>query len=119
MVGDAARERLPEREKEARRADGAALAAELDAIRIDKAPFDVSLLAVPLVCGRGEHSAPRHRDSVGWLVDHVPDAELVEIPGAGHGAHLSHPDAFAAMVRRTLARAEDTHIGFDRKQKGA
>lgn len=119
MVGDAAWERLPEREKDARRADGAALAAELDAIRIGKAPFDVSLLRVPLVCGRGEHSAPRHRDSVGWLVDHVPGAELVEIPGAGHGAHLSHPDAFAAMVRRTLARAEDTYTGFDGKQKGA
>jgi pimeloyl-ACP methyl ester carboxylesterase len=119
MVGDAAWERLPEREKAARRADGAALSAELDAIRLDAPPFDVRQLAVPVVCGRGENSAPRHRDSVAWLVDNVPGAELFEIPGAGHGAHLSHPDAFAAMVRRTVARAEEPGIGLDRKQKGA
>ncbi len=119
MVGDAAWERLPEREKAARRADGAALSAELDAIRIDAAPFDVTRLAVPLVCGRGENSAPRHRDSVAWLVEHVPGAELFEIPGAGHGAHLSHPDAFAAMVRRTVARVGEPGIGLDRNQKGA
>ena len=42
---------------------------------------------------------PRHRESVAWLVEHTPGAELVEIAGAGHGAHLTHPDAFAAMVR--------------------
>jgi pimeloyl-ACP methyl ester carboxylesterase len=106
MVGDAAWERLPESERDARRADGPALAAELDAIRIAEAPFDVTTLAVPVVCGRGENSAPRHRESVGWLVEHIPGAELVEIAGAGHGAHLSHPDAFAAMVRRAVTRAD-------------
>jgi len=78
----------------------------LDAIRIAEAPFDVTTLAVPVVCGRGENSAPRHRESVGWLVEHIPGAELVEIAGAGHGAHLSHPDAFAAMVRRAVTRAD-------------
>ncbi len=27
------------------------------------------------------------------------------IEGAGHGAHLSHPAAFAALVRRAVVRA--------------
>ena len=53
----------------------------------------------------GDRSAPRHRATVGWLAEHVPGAELVEIAGASHGAHLTHPDAFAAMVRSAVARA--------------
>jgi pimeloyl-ACP methyl ester carboxylesterase len=43
---------------------------------------------------------------VAWLVEHTPGAELVDIPGAAHGAHLTHPDAFAAFIRRVLARAD-------------
>jgi pimeloyl-ACP methyl ester carboxylesterase len=39
------------------------------------------------------------------MADHLPGAELVEIPAAGHGAHLTHPDAFASLVRRTADRA--------------
>jgi pimeloyl-ACP methyl ester carboxylesterase len=106
MVGDAAWDRLPEKDKAERRADGPALVAELDAIRAAEAPFDVTAMTIPTLYARGENSAPRHRESVAWLVEHTPGAVLVEVPGAGHGAHLTHPDAFAAMVRQTLARAE-------------
>jgi pimeloyl-ACP methyl ester carboxylesterase len=105
MVGDAAWDRLPDEGRAARRADGPALAAELRAIRLSEAPFDVGALTVPAVFGRGERSSPRHRQSVAWLVEHTPGAELIEFPGATHGAHLTHPDAFAAMARRALARA--------------
>jgi pimeloyl-ACP methyl ester carboxylesterase len=104
MVGDQAWERLPEEAKEARRADGPALEAELNAIRLDEAPFDVADLTVPSLFARGENSAPRHRDSVAWCVEHTLGAELVEVSGAAHGAHLTHPDAFAAMVRLLLDR---------------
>jgi pimeloyl-ACP methyl ester carboxylesterase len=107
MVGDTAWDRLPEEAKEARRADGAALAAELAAIRSTEPPFDVASLAVPAVFGRGTASLPHHRDAVAWLVDHVDGAELVEFDGAGHGAHLTHPDAFAGFVRAAVARAAD------------
>jgi pimeloyl-ACP methyl ester carboxylesterase len=55
---------------------------------------------VPVVFGRGgEASAPHHRDTVGWLASHVPGAHLVEVEDSAHGAHLSHPDAFAQFVR--------------------
>jgi pimeloyl-ACP methyl ester carboxylesterase len=104
MVGDDAWDRLPEAAREERRADGPALEAELNAIRSTEAPFDVTELTVPSVYGRGEKSATRHRQTVTWCVEHTPGAELVEVPGAGHGAHLTHPDAFAAMVRRLLDR---------------
>ncbi len=105
MVGDAAWERLPERTKQERRADGPALRAELADLRRPAPPFDVTDLAVPSVFGRGERTAPHHHAVVGWLSEHVPGAELVEVAGAGHGAHLTHPDAFAAFVRTAVARA--------------
>ena len=105
MVGDSAWDRLPEETKEARRADGPALAGEIAAIRTTVAPFDVGHLAVPAVYGRGTESLPHQRASADWLVAHTPDAELIEIDGAAHGAHLTHPDAFARLVRRAVARA--------------
>jgi pimeloyl-ACP methyl ester carboxylesterase len=105
MVGDASWEQLPEQAKAARRADGPALAAELHAIRSIEAPFDVTTMSVPATYGCGENSAARHRRSVAWLLEHTPGAELFEIGGASHGAHLTHPDGFAAMVRSALARA--------------
>ena len=99
MVGDAAWERLPEAERQARQADGPALVADLLGFT-GAAPFEVTALAVPTVFGRGgPQSAQHHRATVAWLAGHVPGAELVEIEAAQHGAHLTHPDAFATLVR--------------------
>ncbi len=105
MVGDAAWERLSEAAKADRRADGPALEAELSAIRVTDQPFDVTALAVPATFGTGERSAPRHRATVDWLAEHVPGGRAGGDPGASHGAHLTHPDAFASMVRSAVARA--------------
>lgn len=104
MVGDNAWERLGDLERASRRADGPALLADLRGIR-SVAPFDVTALTVPAVvaCG-GPTSRPHHRQTVAWLAEHVSAVEALEIPDAGHGAHLSHPDAFAALVRRAAAR---------------
>ena len=109
MVGDSSWDRLPEETKAARRADGVALAAEIAAIRPADAPFDVPALTVPAVFGRGSASLPHQRQSVAWLAEHVPGADLVEIEGAAHGAHLTHPDAFAGFVRAAIARAAPPH----------
>jgi pimeloyl-ACP methyl ester carboxylesterase len=106
MVGDTAWDRLPDATRAARRADGAALAAELAAVRVDEPLFDPARLSVPAVFGRGSASLPHHRRSVAWLAEHVPGSELIEIEGAGHGAHLTHPDAFAGMVRTAVARSD-------------
>jgi pimeloyl-ACP methyl ester carboxylesterase len=105
MVGDSAWDRLPDDVKAERRADGPALVAELGAIRLDRPPFDPTELVVPAVFGRGGASLPHHRKAVAWLVDHVPGSVMVEIPGAAHGAHLTHPDAFADFARVALSRA--------------
>ncbi|HZU81231.1 MAG TPA: alpha/beta hydrolase [Acidimicrobiales bacterium] len=116
MVGDSSWERLTPTARAEREADGAALMAELTALRSGPPPFDVRALAVPAVFARGEASVWHHRRAVDELVAQVRGSELVEVAGAGHGAHLSHPGAFADMVRRTLARAVSVQEVADRRQ---
>jgi len=105
VVGNAAWDRLSDVAQEERRLDGPALAAEMRSIRGHEPPFDPRQLAVPAVFGRGDRSSARQRGGVQWLVENVVGSELIEFPGSGHGAHLSHPDAFANLVRRTVERA--------------
>jgi pimeloyl-ACP methyl ester carboxylesterase len=105
VVGDAGWDRLSDQARADRRADGPALVAELADLRRHGAPFDVAALEVPLVLGRGGESIPHHRRSIDALVELVPDAEVIDIPGSAHGAQLTHPDAFAAFVRRVVERA--------------
>jgi pimeloyl-ACP methyl ester carboxylesterase len=40
------------------------------------------------------------------LVQHLPHAELVEIPGAGHVVNLAAPEAFNEACRRFLSRVD-------------
>ncbi len=107
VVGRDAWDRLPERARAMRRAEGPALVAELAAVRVAEAPFDVGAMTVPAIFGRGSRATDRHRQGVDWLVEHTPASTLVDIEGAGHGAHLTHPDAFAELVRLVAARRRD------------
>ena len=108
MVGDEAWERLSAEAKADRRADGPALAADLRCFRSGTALVDLVALRVPTVFSRGTISAPHHRDTVGWCHEQVLDSELVEIPGAAHGAHLTHPTAVAELVTDLCARLGST-----------
>jgi pimeloyl-ACP methyl ester carboxylesterase len=105
VVGDAGWDRLTDQARADRRADGPALVAELSDLRGGGTPFDLAELRVPLVLGRGSESLWHHRRAIDALVEVVPEAEVIEIPGSAHGAQLSHPDAFAAFVRRVVQRA--------------
>jgi pimeloyl-ACP methyl ester carboxylesterase len=106
MVGEGSWARLNEDGRAQRRADGPALVADLRAMRRTSPPFDVTSLDVPTLFGRGgPTSAAHHRRTVDWLGDNVPGAVVYEIANAQHGAHLSHPDQFAALVRRVVERA--------------
>jgi pimeloyl-ACP methyl ester carboxylesterase len=105
MVSPEAWTRLTDAGRAERRADGPALVADLRGIRGEGPPFDVGRLSVPAVFGMGgEATAPHHRRNVQWLGEHVPGAVVFEIQGAHHGAHLSHPDHFAAMTRLVVER---------------
>ena len=106
MTGVPAWNRLSERAKAERRADGPALLADMHSFRGDHPPFDVTELEVPAVFGTGgTASEVHHRRGVQWLAGHVPGAQLFEIAAARHGAHLSHPDRFAALTRQVVRRA--------------
>jgi pimeloyl-ACP methyl ester carboxylesterase len=104
VVGDRIWSRLPRPTREARRAEGATLLAEMHSIR-GRAPFELTDVGVPVVAGYGTVSEQRHQESAARLAGAVPDGELHAIEGASHGAHLSHPAEFAAYVRRVVERA--------------
>ncbi len=106
QVGAEAWDRLEPAARADRLADGPALITELASIGREPL-FDVTELRVPAVFGGGGDSDRYHKEHLAWLAEHVPGAEMVEIAGAGHGAHLTHPDAFARFVRTTMARAAD------------
>lgn len=107
MIGDRLWERLPEATRTARRAEGPALLADLAASRVADAAPDLTAVSVPTIVGRGSQSRPHHRRSAEIAAAEVPGATLVEIDGAGHGVHLSHPAAFAGLVAQLEARLAD------------
>jgi pimeloyl-ACP methyl ester carboxylesterase len=112
LVGDAVWEHLPPKTQAARRAEGPALLADMACMHPRGAePLNPALVSVPTVLGRGTHSRPHHRANCEQLPSVMPDAELVEVEGAGHGCHLSHPGAFADLVRRAVRRTADRTVG--------
>jgi len=104
QVGDEAWARLEPAAKAARLADGPALVADLSSVGGEPL-FDVTKLQVPIVFGNGGQSDTFHKENVAWLTKNVPGAQAIEVPEAGHGVHLSHPNAFADFVLAVIARA--------------
>lgn len=104
QVGHEAWDRLEPAARADRLADGPALITELASLG-EGPMIDVTKLEVPAVFGWGGASDQFHQETAAWLAQNVPGAERIEIPGSGHGAHLTHPDAFAGFVRSAIARA--------------
>ncbi len=105
VVSDASWERLSERQRDSRRADGPALLADLTTLSGPR-PFDPSDLAIPVVYAFGGAGDVAHyRALARALEDANPLVRAVEVAGAVHGAHLSSPDELAAVV---AAAWEDT-----------
>ncbi len=97
---------LPEATRQRRREEGAALVAELSTVR-RSAPFVPVEISVPTTISRGADADEYRRRAGAVLSEQIPGAELVLLEGAGHGAHTSHPEDFAALVRRGLERAHE------------
>ncbi len=103
MLGDERWEALPERTKAERRAEGVAFVAEMADVR-SRAPYEPPEVAVPVVMARGTLGLAHHAESVDRLAELLPDAERVEVEGAAHMAHMTHPEQFAGLVRQAVAR---------------
>jgi pimeloyl-ACP methyl ester carboxylesterase len=108
MVGDEVWGRLPSATRRQRLAEGDALVADLRSIRSAPPPFDPAAVAIPVVAGYGTRSKPHHQEGTRVVAEQLPQGELAVIEGSTHGAHLSHPGAFAGLIRRALERREAT-----------
>ena len=101
MIGDTVWERLPDKTRAERRAEGAALLGELTDLRANE-PWVASAISTPVIAARGELGAEHHAQGMAWLSAEL-GCPLVVIPGARHGAHSSHPDEMAALVDQLAA----------------
>lgn len=108
MLGDDLWERLPASMRAERRAEGPTLVAEMRSVRPPApVPFEPAAVPVPVVAAHGTETRPHHVQATEELARRVPRGELAVVAGANHGAHLSHPDEFAHLVRRAIELADE------------
>ena len=101
IVGDSAWERLGDAARADLLREGPALQVDLEAGR-RSAPFHFADIAAPVLMGHGTLSEEHHIRATRELADELPTATLTTIEHANHGAHRSHPDAFALFVERAI-----------------
>lgn len=104
MVGDDKWLRLPARTREARRAEGVTMVAELADLH-RRAPWDAARITVPAVAMRGSAGHEHHRRSTDHLGAVLEDCPVVTIEGARHFGPSTHPDAVAAVLTDLVSRA--------------
>jgi pimeloyl-ACP methyl ester carboxylesterase len=102
LVGDAVWERLPAARQAERRAEGAAMVAELADLR-RQAPWDGARIDAPVLALYGEHARPHHRTAMAGLADMIPHCDVAVAPGAGHAGPHTHADAVVAAMAPFLA----------------
>lgn len=69
-------------------------------------PAVLRVISAPVMVVHGSASKPFFAASAQHVVDHVPDARLQVIPGAGHIIPLTHPEALAEALAEFFAPAE-------------
>ncbi len=103
MIGDERWEALPERTRETRRREGAAMVGELTDLRLHR-PWHADRLHVPVVAAYGARGAEHHRRGREHVAATVAGALLVELAGCRHDAPLREPALFAEQVVAPLLR---------------
>ncbi|HUY30015.1 MAG TPA: alpha/beta fold hydrolase [Acidimicrobiales bacterium] len=106
MLGDERYARLAPATRAGIALDGAAAAGEIAELPT-AAAFDASAIDVTVVAARGSDAAVRHVLGAEWLAGAVRGATLAVVAGAGHGAHITHPNELAVLVEeacREVAR---------------
>lgn len=96
MVGEQAWRQLPEDLRARRCAEG--IAFQSDVVSGLTTPFRWEDLAVPSIFGVGLQTWPFAQEAAVKLAE-ARGAELFTVEGAGHSAHVSHPEQFARFVR--------------------
>ena len=109
FLGERIWSRMPESTRAERRLEGLALMQDSQMLRMGRWPYEPKNIFVPVTIGCGELSLPIHRQGAKFLFDVLTEAQangtdaaavrFEEIPGAKHGAHLSHSSALAGTIR--------------------
>jgi pimeloyl-ACP methyl ester carboxylesterase len=103
MLGAERWDALPEKTRQARRAEDPAMVGELSDLRVNQ-PWAAAEITVPVVCAYGTRGAPHHHRGM----EHVATSlgcPLVVLDGCGHDAPMSHPAQFRAKVLDPLLAA--------------
>ncbi len=61
-------------------------------------PAVLGAISAPVLLLLGSDTKPFFISSARYVVDHVPNARIQQIPGAGHAAPLTHPEALAGAL---------------------
>jgi pimeloyl-ACP methyl ester carboxylesterase len=69
-------------------------------------PAVLGAISTPVLVLQGSASKPFLARSARHVVDHVPHARTQQIPGAGHAANLTHPEALAEALAEFFAPAQ-------------
>jgi pimeloyl-ACP methyl ester carboxylesterase len=110
IVGDDIWERLGDKTRADRRAEGSALLQDLGGLREGGCPYDVRHITCPVVVGHGERSQSHqqrcsqqlHADLVAAHPSSAARFVLSVVPEATHGAHSSAAPQFAELVRHAI-----------------
>lgn len=79
--------------------------AEDEAPAVDD-PAVLGTISAPVMVLHGSNTKPFFVTSARHVVDHVPNARIREIPGAGHAAPLTHPEALAEALTEFFSPAQ-------------
>lgn len=102
FIGERLWNRLPEKTRRARRAEGRALVGELGDLR--RAPaWTPSGLHLPVISGCGTLARDYVRRGAEFIGS-LPDARFIELEGAHHNAHSAEPGVFEERLVQPLLR---------------
>ena len=69
-------------------------------------PAVLGAISAPVLVLRGSDTKPFWTRCARHVADHVPNARIQEIPGAGHASPLTHPEALAEALTAFFASAK-------------
>ena len=100
-LGDDGWEAMSPASRARRQAEGAALVAELSSA--GRGPvFTIGAIERPVVVALGSEAPERAVLAADALLTELPRGRRIVVEGTPHGAHLSHPEVFAGLVRGVL-----------------
>jgi len=73
-------------------------------------PAVLGAIQAPVVVLQGSDNKPFFTTSARHVADHVPNARIQEIPGAGHAAPLTHPEALADALTEFFASSPEAQL---------